>query len=334
LWEKYIKEEKYWYLDVMADGKRIRKKVGTSKRIAELALKDLEVQIAKKKYNLNVQDSPIEDFFKAFIEYSETNHAPSTTLRYNNVLQNFRVFMAINYPKITKISGLKFEIFENYKRWRRTINPRDAELPHNSKLTIAPNAMVGNPRTINYEIKTLRSIFNFGKKRGLCDGNPTEGVTFLKIMKKNEPRFLTKDEIKLLLENCEKHYKPIFIIFLSTGLRLGELINLQWKDIDFRRKILRVCQKTDWRPKAGERNIPLSENMVRLLGAQRPRDYKKTDLVFTGRDNQKLTSKLRCCHSESLGSQQSCNPSVTISPKLAGQLCYPLGQPQFIKSYR
>lgn len=34
------KRGKYYYLDVRIDGKRIRKKVGTSKRVADLALKD------------------------------------------------------------------------------------------------------------------------------------------------------------------------------------------------------------------------------------------------------------------------------------------------------
>ena len=41
------KRGKVWYIDVRAKGRRIRKKIGSSKKIAELALKDTEVKIAR-----------------------------------------------------------------------------------------------------------------------------------------------------------------------------------------------------------------------------------------------------------------------------------------------
>ena len=41
------KRGKIWYIDVRSKGRRIRKKIGSSKKIAELALKDAEVKIAR-----------------------------------------------------------------------------------------------------------------------------------------------------------------------------------------------------------------------------------------------------------------------------------------------
>ena len=38
-----------WYLNYSIDGKRTRKKIGKSKKIAELAVKDIEVRIAKNE---------------------------------------------------------------------------------------------------------------------------------------------------------------------------------------------------------------------------------------------------------------------------------------------
>ncbi|HUV31861.1 MAG TPA: site-specific integrase [Acidobacteriota bacterium] len=287
------KRNEVYYINIVSDGKRVRRRVGRSKKIAELALKDLEVKIVRKEFNLDVPDGRIDDLFRAFMEYSETNHAPTTTLRYQQVIQNFRLFLAIKYPELTKISQIKLELLEAYKRYRRMVDPRTVRVPDEYQEKVPQNVLAGKARTINYELKTLRLILNFGKKRGFCHENPTEGLTYLKVIDSREPRFLTKEECKLLLENSDKKYYAVFFTFLNTGLRLGELVNLQWRDIDFSRRILRVRKKKDWQPKSGERDIPLNSEMIVLLTSLKPKKADKHAYVFTRRDGGKLGAKLR-----------------------------------------
>ena len=43
-----------WYVNVMTMERRVRKRVGPSKKVAELVLKDIEVKIAKQKFDLDV----------------------------------------------------------------------------------------------------------------------------------------------------------------------------------------------------------------------------------------------------------------------------------------
>ena len=50
------KRGKVWYIDVRSKGRRIRKKIGSSKKIAELALKDAEVKIARDEYGFGDND--------------------------------------------------------------------------------------------------------------------------------------------------------------------------------------------------------------------------------------------------------------------------------------
>ena len=51
--------------------------------------------------------------------------------------------------------------------------------------------------------------------------------------------------------------------FLKTGLRKSELINLKWKDIDFRRKYITIESKEDWRTKTGNtREIPIGNDLA------------------------------------------------------------------------
>ena len=285
-----------YYVNLMVDGKRVRKKVGKSKRIAMLALKDLEVKAAKHEYDFTVPDTHIDDLFRAFLEFSETNHAPATHLRYNNVITNVQIFLAIYHPNMKRISQLKLPILEKYKRFRKTVDPRTLQLPQSFPYAIKLNSNKASSRTLNYEIKTLRSIFNFGVRSGLCRGNPVNGLTTVKVTDSKQPRFLTYDECDLLFKSCDDLLYPVFFTFLNTGLRLGELINLQWADIDFSRRKLIVRKKEFWTPKAGEREIPLSSGLFTLLKDIMPQGVTKTDFVFPGKDGGKLKRKLRKDH--------------------------------------
>jgi hypothetical protein len=46
---RVFKKGKYWYVDYVADGRRYRKKHGRYKKLAELHLKDIELQIAREE---------------------------------------------------------------------------------------------------------------------------------------------------------------------------------------------------------------------------------------------------------------------------------------------
>lgn len=106
------KRGKNYYVDIHSDGKRIRKKVGPSKQLAELVLKDMEVKVAKRKFDFSKADGFISDLFESFIEYSKINPVPTTRKRYWQVIRNFQIFLALKYLNKTKISQLNLELFE------------------------------------------------------------------------------------------------------------------------------------------------------------------------------------------------------------------------------
>jgi integrase len=54
---------------------------------------------------------------------------------------------------------------------------------------------------------------------------------------------LNKDEAKLFLDTIQEHfptYYPFFLCALRTGMRLGELLGLEWRDIDFHGSFIMV----------------------------------------------------------------------------------------------
>jgi len=287
------KKGKYYYLNLRIDGRRIRKKIGSSKKIAELALKDYEIKAARKEFGFSIPDLSLKKLFSIFLEYSETNHASSSTKRYLNVIKNFEIFLSLNYKRIKKISQLNPQVFEKYKHFRRTVDPRTIDIPDGFPYEIRKNSLRAKTRTLNYEIKTLRSIFNFGIKHNLCKDNPCQDIPLLKITDSSSPRFLSFSESKKLLDNCDEDLYPILFTFLNTGLRLGELIHLQWGDVNMRRRKLKIQMKKFWRPKSQEREIPLNSGMVELLKKIRPNKENSEDFIFPGKDGGILKKKLR-----------------------------------------
>ena len=44
-----------------------------------------------------------------------------------------------------------------------------------------------------------------------------------------------------------KHWLPLFTFFLGTGCRIGEVVGLTWKDIDFKKGIISINHNTIYR---------------------------------------------------------------------------------------
>ena len=66
-----------------------------------------------------------------------------------------------------------------------------------------------------------------------------------------------KEEIKRLYDACPEYLKPIVAIAVCTGMRKGEILNLKWPDVDFRRKIITIL-KTKGQRKRENRKIIVS----------------------------------------------------------------------------
>jgi site-specific recombinase XerD len=258
------KNEQY-FVDYRINGRRFRKSVGPSKRIAELALKDIEVKIAKGELGFSPKDNSLEKLFEEFLKYSEINHAPNTYERYRGILDNFKSFL-VTRAYINKISQLDPKFFEDYKHFRKSEEAED--------------------KTVNIELQMLRGMFNLARKWGYSSENPTEGVSFFRITKKQEPRFLSKEECEKLLKNCGEELYPIFFTFLNTGMRRGELLNLEWRDIDFGRKRIKIVAKEEWEPKTSERYIPMNDSLFKVL--KQHREQSKGSLVFTDSNGNKI----------------------------------------------
>jgi integrase len=105
--------------------------------------------------------------------------------------------------------------------------------------------------------------------------NPAEGVkaTGMKVAKTDDA--LEADEAKAVLTAA--HGDPLYPLVwfaLKYGLRLGELLNLRWADVDLDKEEITVRKS---KTAAGERTLPLIEEAVAVLEAQRRAQFGDDD---------------------------------------------------------
>ena len=255
-----------YFADYRIDGRRFRKSLGTSKKMAELALKDLEVKIAKNELGFEFLDALLLNLFDEYLKYSSTNHSPSTQKRYRAVIDHVKAFIK-QYPYITKVSHVTSKLIEDYKAFRKKEGVKN--------------------RTINIEREVINSMFNLSIQWGYAKENPVKGVSILKEDKNKKPRFLSVDESKKLLANCGEDLYPIFYTFLYTGMRKSELEYLEWDDIDFIRNKIKIQIKDNWRPKTSEREIPINNGLVDVLKKHK-KNNKKGTYVFHDKEGNRI----------------------------------------------
>ncbi len=127
--------------------------------------------------------------------------------------------------------------------------------------------------------------------------NPVLNVKLPDGLPKPKQREAPEDEIvKRIRQNADTAYFGMFAFFLiCTGLRRGEALAVQWKDIDFSKGSI-ACDKAITHRTSTAKTVPLktdnSYRAVPLLPAlidklERPDDAKDSDYVFFGSDPSK-----------------------------------------------
>lgn len=273
-----FKRGRYWYVDVRVKGRRLRKRIGPSKRDAELVLSDLEVKVAKEEFGFLREKVALEAFFDRFIQHSITHHRPKTTERYRNVIDHFRAFLEAE-TKALFLSDVTREIIDRYKAYRKGI--ANGTSGRGEEMAPKP-ARIPKSNTLNFELDTLRLIFNRAIEWDHLSANPVKGTTRFKVEDAKAPRFLSPEECGLLLQKSSGELRPIFFAFLNTGMRKAELENLKWSDVDLKHRQISIRFKDDWKPKSGERVIPINDDLQNLLVEFKKRSKQQSpgDYVF------------------------------------------------------
>ncbi|MBN2209555.1 MAG: site-specific integrase [Candidatus Coatesbacteria bacterium] len=244
----------FWWISYSLNGQRVRESTKTeSKKLALQILSERRAQIAKGEFlgtrepgNMTISQL----LYDKYLPWSQSAKALKTHRRDTSLAANLCEELGNR-----RAADVTLEDLEIYRQKRRDAGAK--------------------PASCNREVGMLRHAFNKAIQWGLLKDNPAARVKSFK--EKSRIRFLGRDEQSKLLQACRQSEQPLLFPLVSlallTGLRAGELYNLEWRDIDIARGSLAVRGgKGD-----KDRTVPLNRQAIAVLESM----DRKADRVFS-----------------------------------------------------
>ncbi len=166
-----------------------------------------------------------------FLQYidRERNFSPHTHASYAKDLYQFRAFLQEKFPETLQHPDLI-----------------DQEMARSFLAVLLDSGMA--KKSVVRKISTLRSFFKFALRRKLLPANPMSNVVSPKVEKKL-PQFLDEravEKLMLLPDTAEplgSRDAALLELLYSTGMRRGELVQLDTDDIDVYERTVKVVGK-------------------------------------------------------------------------------------------
>lgn len=179
------------------------------------------------------------DYIADFLSYLELdlNYSDNTISSYGNDLDKLVKY----YPKKDLLK----------------LSVNDLEKYINSLYELAPS-------TVSHNISSLKTFYNYYVKINKLSFNPCNSIKSPKTGVRL-PNYLTLDEIDILLDISvntpfDSRNKAILELMYATGLRISEVVSLEFKNIDFEECIVRVMGKGK-----KERIVPINDYALKAL---------------------------------------------------------------------
>ena len=232
--------------------------------------KDAEVELAK--FVTEVQNGLVIDGkslkFSEFTEiwkrdYGSKELAPSTYKRYCRMLET-RLLPYFGHFYINKIKPT--DIMKFYD-----LLEKDTQLVKKKGNNGAKTKKPLSGKTILEHHRLLRAMLHKAVYWQLIVANPAERVQPPKA-RKPKRRSYDDEQTKILLENLEllsiedTKYKVAITLTIFTGVRLGELMGLEWQDVDFKNGIISINRSSQYLSDMGVfTKVPKTESSIREI---------------------------------------------------------------------
>lgn len=153
---------------------------------------------------------------------------------------------AMHWLKVYKKDLVTYKSYCNYELYVNdhivpalgTLRLEDVRPAHIQKLINEKSTLSAS--ALNHIKIALNGIFETAVKNRLCESNPADDVRLPQKVQKT-PEVFSKDEIERILKFAptDKHGHYIQLL-LYTGLRVSELLALQWADVDLENEVLYI----------------------------------------------------------------------------------------------
>lgn len=196
---------------------------------------------------------------KWFDEYAVVNLKKSSVQRLRGVTK--RIYSTFGHIRVDKITRGQIQAFID-------------DLARNGK-----NFLNGQPlyrKTIIHHLNLLSDVFNYAIRLEMIEDNPCKNI-FVPKGRKKEKEIYTVEEMKQLFALAEEYgtldYRAFLTLAVYSGFRSGELMGLEWKDIDWDNNVISVRRTANYTATDGTyTDTPKTKKSVRSL--------KLPDVVF------------------------------------------------------
>lgn len=255
---------RYWHgqyrLEGDADYTRVSLRT-TDKRVAQQLLDDLVEREERLRAGIlapvaqtEAAKTPLADHLAAFIEYQRRrNRSKGYTRKIDQRVS--RLIAECGWKRVCDVTA------ESFIAWR-----------HAQTLT---------PKTLNDYQHAIHAVLGWLKKTGRIEVNPIASVGRVDGCGKRSfvRRAFTDDEVGRLLAVSESR-RPIYLLALHTGLRLGELRALRWDDLDLDRGVIRLRAEATKAKRADV--LPITTAARSILRALEGAEQKSGRVFTTG----------------------------------------------------
>ena len=261
----------------------------TGKRIIKNVLGKTQAEV-KEKLKAAISESQKLDVSKAgtytvsswvktwYEVYAEPHIRPNTKAYYTNYIENHIIpgIGSIPLDKLTTIQIQRF--YNNLQKSGRVQRKNFPELKDKSL----------SPRVVRGIHTLLHNCLEQAVAERLILTNPAQGCK-LPQLEKREMKILPQEKIGMYLAEAERRgLLAAFYLELTTGLRRGELLALQWTDLDVESKTLSITKQVNRISGKLVVSPPKTRNSVRTLALPQ----QAVDLLIA---EHKSTQQTRIC---------------------------------------
>jgi integrase/recombinase XerC len=199
-------------------------------------------------------EGAVQALISRFLEHLEGERAlsPHTVRAYAGDLERFAAFLSVDYWSVPaasiELAAIDVVAVRSF---------------------LASLAQGHGRRSQGRALSALRTFFRWAMRVGEVAANPAQRVRTPKAPQ-TLPRHLRPGEIEALLaaprghEPTAQRDRAILELLYATGLRVAELVGLDWRDLDLKERVLRTVGKGD-----KERMVPFGRPAQAALRAWR-----------------------------------------------------------------
>jgi integrase len=228
-----------WFIDYRANGRRLREKIGPSKKLAESVLAKRKLELAEHKF-LDVRKVSRETFRSFAQRYFEwvqgrirVPQREASYIRRLNETFGHICLSDIDVAIVEKFMASRLRDGRHHPfRGKAVTHLSEAEREAKIKAWTAANTKTVSKSSVNREVACLRRILNKAADWKLLPAKSLGGVKLFDEREFIRKRYLKPEEIRTLLANCSDPIRELVTFALYTGRRFSEIVGMRWQEVD------------------------------------------------------------------------------------------------------